>query len=67
MAKKSCNNCVSRFICVNNSVPCMGHNDEEVFWSLLKLPFMGEADRIDHYRVLVKGLQAEARRTDDGD
>lgn len=66
MAEKSCNNCVSRFICVNNSVPCMGHNDEEVFWSLLKLPFMGEVDRIDHYRVLVKGLQAEARRTDDG-
>lgn len=64
MAKKSCNNCVSRFICPNNSKPCIGHNEEEMFWSLLKLPFMDIANRIDYYRGVVKELQAEARRSD---
>lgn len=63
---KSCETCVSRFICPNAHIPCMGHNDEEVFWSLLKLPFMDCVDRIDYTRKLIRELQEESRRGLDG-
>lgn len=59
---KSCKTCVSRYICPNNYRPCMGHNDEETFWSLLKLPFMDCADRIDYARKFIRELQEEAAR-----
>lgn len=57
--EKTCDNCVSRLICPMRSTPCMGWNDEEVFWSLLKLPHMDLVDRIDDYRKFVVSLQSE--------
>ena len=60
VTEKSCNTCVSRLICPTNYRPCMGHNSEELFWSFLKMPFIGEEARIDGYRALVEKLQRES-------
>lgn len=57
---KSCENCVSRFICPNNYRTCAGWNDEGLFWGLLKLSFPN-GERVDHMREFIKSIQTENR------
>lgn len=57
---RSCNTCVSRFICPNNYRPCDGWNNEDVFWGLIKLNFPLAEERIDKQRALIKSLQKES-------
>ena len=64
MEKKSCSNCVSRFICPNNYRTCDGWNDEDMFWALIRLHFPN--DDIDRRRKFLKSLRAENGGNDDG-
>lgn len=57
--KKTCNECVSRFLCPNNYRACDGYNDEGLFWGLVKLNFPLAEERIDKQRALIKSLQKE--------
>lgn len=61
MMKKSCDNCVSRFICPNTYRVCDGWNDENVFWALLRLSFPMSDYVIDKRRKFIKSLQAESK------
>lgn len=56
---KSCDTCVSRFICPNNYRPCAWYNDEGLFWGLIKLHFPVQDDVIDQKREFIKSLQKE--------
>ena len=56
---KSCNACVSRFICPIQDRTCDGYNDENLFWALIKLHFPFQDEMIDRKRELIKSLQKE--------
>lgn len=58
-ACKSCNACVSRFICPIQDRTCDGYNDENLFWALIKLHFPFQDKMIDQKRELIKSLQKE--------
>lgn len=56
---KSCDTCVSRFICPLKGRPCSGWNDEGLFWGLHKAVAPTVAwDRVAEH---VKSLQREVR------
>lgn len=57
--EKSCETCVSRFICPNNHRVCDEYNDEGFFWGLIKLNFPLNEERIDRQRKFIKSLQLE--------
>ena len=58
---KTCNECVSRFICPNTYRACDGFNDENVFWALIKLNFPMDEGKIDRQRKFIKELQEESK------
>lgn len=58
---KSCNACVSRFICPIQNRTCDGYNDENFFWALIKLHFPFQDEMIDQKRKLIKSLQKEKK------
>ena len=58
---KSCNACVSRFICPIQNRTCDGYNDENFFWALIKLHFPFQDEMIDQKRELIKSLQKEKK------
>lgn len=58
---KSCNACVSRFICPIQNRTCDGYNDENLFWALIKLHFPFQDEMIDQKRELIKILQKEKK------
>lgn len=59
--KKTCSNCVSRFLCPNNYRVCDGWNDEGLFWGFIKLNFPLPEKSIDRQRAFIKSLQEENR------
>ena len=56
---KTCDTCVSRFICPNNYRPCDGYNDENLFWAFLGLIFPLGPKEVNHIRNYIRGLQKE--------
>lgn len=65
MSKKTCGNCVSRYICfMAGAKSCGGWNDEEVFRGLLKVicaPLPSEV--VDEKLEMVKRFNTEARES----
>ena len=61
-AGKSCNACVSRFICPIQNRTCDGYNDENLFWALIKLHFPFQDEMIDQKREFIKSLQKEKNK-----
>lgn len=59
---KSCNACVSRFICPIQNRTCDGYNDENLFWALIKLHFPFQDEMIDQKREFIKSLQKEKNK-----
>ena len=52
--KKTCSNCVNRFLCPNNYRVCDGWNNEGLFWGLIKLNFPLPEEFIDEERAFIK-------------
>lgn len=59
--KKLCDTCVSRLVCQTKNTPCMGWNDENLFWAFINLHFPFQEQEIRKKRDYIKRLQDESR------
>ena len=57
MENKTCDTCVSRYICPNKYRLCVGYNDERVFWGFLKLLLPVSETKLDHLREFIQSIQ----------